>query len=180
MENKTFDLMYFENHFHNGKCMMKVDGATAYLSENDDCYLMRFYPDDDNPCCRQLRFDPVTLRMVEEGCFLYNGSERIGEWVEYDQEGHVSKRTDYDKEHYPLKWGQIAEILKNNNVGFADMQIVMRMVKPDGRGVWIVLAFRKQYVQEKITIDGIDGTILSWDEKQFRSESNLKGNKAQA
>ena len=174
MENKTFDLMYFENHFHHGKCMMKVDGATAYLSENDDCYLMTFYPDDGNPCCRQLRFDSVTLRIVEEGCFLYNGSERIGEWVEYDPEGHVSNRTDFDQEHFPFKWEKVAALLKEKGLGYDDMQIITRSIQPDGRGVWKVMAFRKPHVQEDISIDGIDGTILAWDEKQVRSESNFR------
>ena len=111
MSNGKYDL-YYESHFLDGKCERKLEGSTVYMSETDDCYLMRFFPDNNDPCCRELRFDHRTLKMIEEGRFLSKGNVKIGQWISYDMDGNVTEETDFDQDQFPLKWDQISSVLR--------------------------------------------------------------------
>lgn len=169
MEIERFDLLYYENHYQDGRCTMKVEDAVMCLSESTDKYIMELVPDDHNPLCKRKVFDAATLCLASEGMYLAKSILKVGVWKDYDTDGNVVNQTDYDVD-YPLKWEQVASILKAEGVGYDDIKVIHRSVNQDRKPQWNFMILRNSDTIENVIIDAVDGTIIEWDKKRSKSE----------
>lgn len=190
---EEFNIILFEENYHNGECRLEIGDNAILMSEWEDCYETLIEPiDDTSMVCVQKLYYNDTLTLMAEGMYLKLGETKIGIWKEFDKEGGVVKEIDYDK-GWGVCWDDLLKQLILNEINLKTVVRISRCVEVeendeimeyesadfiednrmemfDGNGVlrhWKVTVLLSPMVKQVHYFDGETGNKL-WSEFLFK------------
>lgn len=120
-----FDIVYFMTHEHAGVACYREEQNTVCLFEYIDMYGKQIEPDFPDMVCAQVLYYGETLGVKETGKYLKYGGIGIGVWEYYNEDGTLDHTEDKD-EHFPVKWEQMEQILKDNDISLHAADSIFR------------------------------------------------------
>lgn len=120
-----FDISYFMTHEQLGVACYREEESTICLFEFDDMYGKQVEPDYPDMVCTQVLYYGDTLRVKEMGKYLKHGGIGIGVWEYYNEDGTLNHTEDMD-EHFPIKWEQLEQILKDRDIPLLTADSIFR------------------------------------------------------
>lgn len=124
-DREKFDLVYYMTHREYGTASFRQDSSTIYLFEFNEEYVKQIVPDYPEMVCIQSNYYSDTLTIKTKGQFLKHGGVGIGEWEYYKEDGALNHKKDKD-EHFPIKWEQLEQILKNRDISLLTVDSIFR------------------------------------------------------
>ena len=126
---EEFDIILFEENYHNGECRLEVEGNIITMSEWEDCYETLIEPASEYVMvCTQKLFYNDTFTLMREGNYLKLGGTKIGIWKEYDREGSLINEIDYDKD-WGACWNDLLKQLALNEINLKTVVRISRCVE---------------------------------------------------
>lgn len=123
--DNIFDLTYYITHEQAGVACYRDEQNTVCLFEYMDMYGKQIEPDYPDMVCTQVLYYGETLGVKETGKFLKHGGIGIGVWEYYNEDGTLDHTEDMD-EHFPVKWEQMEQILKDNDISLLTADSIFR------------------------------------------------------
>lgn len=123
--NDKFDLVYYMTHEHAGVACYREEYNTICLFEYIDMYGKQIEPDYPNVVCTQILYYGETLGVKERGKYLKYNSVAIGIWEYYNEDGTLNHTEDRDV-HFPIKWEQMEQILKDRDISLLTADSIFR------------------------------------------------------
>lgn len=124
MDDK-FDIEYFLTHENGGMASYREPSALVRLLKFRDTYIKQVEPDFPKMVCTQTVYYGDTLDVKEKGQYLKHGGIGIGEWEYYNEDGTLDHTEDMD-DYFPVKWEQMEEILKDNDISLLTADSIFR------------------------------------------------------
>ena len=108
-------------------------GVARYREEENEIFLFEYFgmygkqiePDYPDMVCTQVLYYGETLDVKETGKYLKHGGIGIGIWEYYNEDGTLDHTEDMD-EHFPVKWEQMEQILKDNDISLLTADSIFR------------------------------------------------------
>lgn len=123
--NDKFDVVYYYTHKKDGTAIQPEATCTIELFEFDDMYGKQIEPDFPDMVCTQVLYYGDTLGVKETGKYLKHGGIGIGVWEYYNEDGTLNHTEDMD-EHFPIKWEQMEQILKDRDISLLTADSIFR------------------------------------------------------
>ena len=95
------------------------------LFEFDNMYGKQIEPDFPEMVCTQVLYYGNTLGVKETGKYLKYGGIGIGVWEYYNEDGTLNHTENMDK-HFPIKWEQMEQILKDRDISLLTADSIFR------------------------------------------------------
>lgn len=124
MEDK-FDIEYFLANEKGGMASYREPVALVRLLMFRDMYIKQVEPDFPEMVCAQTVYYGETLGVKEKGQYLKHGGIGIGVWEYYNEDGTLNHTEDMD-EHFPVKWEQMEQILKDRDISLLTADSIFR------------------------------------------------------
>ena len=124
MEDK-FDIEYFLANEKGGMASYREPSALVRLLKFRDMYIKQVEPDFPDMVCTQVLYYGDTLGVKETGKYLKHGGIGIGVWEYYNEDGTLDHTEDMD-EHFPVKWEQMEQILKDRDISLLMADSIFR------------------------------------------------------
>lgn len=124
MDDK-FDIEYFLTHEKGGMASYREPSALVRLLKFRDTYIKQVEPDFPDMVCTQVLYYGDTLGVKETGKYLKHGGIGIGVWEYYNEDGTLDHTEDMD-EHFPVKWEQMEQILKDRDISLLMADSIFR------------------------------------------------------
>lgn len=125
MNPDKFDIVYFMTHEQAGVACFREDENEICLFEYIDMYGKQIEPDFPDMVCTQVLYYGDTLGVKETGKYLKHGGIGIGMWEYYNEDGTLNHTEDMD-EHFPVKWEQMEQILKDRDISLLAADSIFR------------------------------------------------------
>lgn len=123
--NSIFDFVYYTTHKKYGVATYRENQATISLFEFDKTYVKQIEPDYPDMVCKQQTYSYDTLKITAKGCYLKHGFVNVGVWEYYNEDGTLNHTEDMD-EHFPIKWEQMEQILKDRDISLITADSIFR------------------------------------------------------
>lgn len=120
-----FDIELFLTNEKGGRFCYREGNNTICLLELIDTYSKQIEPDYPDMVCTQVLYYGETLGVKETGKYLKHGGIGIGVWEYYNEDGTLDHTEDMD-EHFPIKWEQMEQILKDNDISLLTTDSIFR------------------------------------------------------
>lgn len=120
-----FDIVYYVTHREYGTANYREENNAVYLYEFDDSYVKQIVPDLPDMVCTQVLYYGETLGVKERGQYLKHGGIGVGVWEYFNKDGTLNHTEDKD-EHFPVKWEQMEQILKDNDISLLTADSIFR------------------------------------------------------
>ena len=120
-----FDIAYFMTHEKSGIACYREEQNTICLFSFDEMYGKQIEPDFPDLVCTQVLYYGETLGVKETGKYLKYGGIGIGVWEYFNEDGTLNHTEDMD-EHFPVKWEQIEQILKDMDISLLAVDSIFR------------------------------------------------------
>lgn len=124
MDDK-FDIEYFLTHEKGGMASYRESSALVRLLKFRDTYIKQVEPDFPEMVCAQTVYYGETLDVKEKGQYLKHGGIGIGVWEYYNEDGTLDHTEDMD-DYFPVKWEQMEQILKDNDISLLTADSIFR------------------------------------------------------
>ena len=124
MDDK-FDIEYFLTHEKGGMASYREPSALVRLLKFRDTYIKQVEPDFPEMVCAQTVYSGETLDVKEKGQYLKHGGIGIGVWEYYNEDGTLDHTEDMD-DYFPVKWEQMEQILKDNDISLLTADSIFR------------------------------------------------------
>lgn len=127
---EKFDLFLYEQNFRDDACIIKGQGATMSMYEEEEEYVVRI--DREMPCMVSTvkTYYADTLNLKTIGDCLKQGDTKIGVWKTYDEFGELIEEIDYD-EGWKINWEQLQPILLADRIDFKRIANLCRIPDKD-------------------------------------------------
>lgn len=122
---EKFDIVKYMTNERNRMYCYREGQSDICLFEFKDVYVKQVEPDFPELVCSQMVFYGETLGVKEMGKYLKHGGIGIGVWEYYNEDGTLDHMEDMD-EHFPIKWDQIEQILKDNDISLLTADSIFR------------------------------------------------------
>ncbi len=123
--NDIFDIVYYMTHEQVGATCYREEQSAIRLFEYMDMYGKQVEPDYPDMVCTQVLYYGDTLGVKETGKYLKHGGIGIGVWEYYNEDGTLDHTEDMD-ENFPIKWEQMVQILKDNDISLLTADSIFR------------------------------------------------------
>lgn len=123
--NDKFDIVYYMTHEQAGVVCYREEQNTICLFEYIDMYGKQIEPDYPDMVCTQTLYYGETLGVKETGRYLKHNGVAIGVWEYYNEDGTLNHTEDRDN-HFPIKWEQMEQILKDNDISLLTVDSIFR------------------------------------------------------
>ena len=123
--NEKFDIAYYMTHEQAGVACYREEQNAICLFEFNGMYGKQIAPDFPDMVCTQVLYYGETLGVKETGKYLKHGGIGIGMWEYYNEDGTLNHTEDMD-EHFPIKWEQMEEILKDKKISLLMADSIFR------------------------------------------------------
>lgn len=120
-----FDIVYYYTQRKEGLAIQREGIYTIELFKYDNMYCKQIEPDYPDMVCTQVLYYGETLGVKETGKYLKHGGIGIGVWEYYSEDGTLDHTEDMD-EHFPIKWEQLEQILKDNDISLLTADSIFR------------------------------------------------------
>lgn len=120
-----FDIVYFMTHEQAGVACYREEGNEICLFEYRGVYGKQIEPDFPDMVCTHVLYYGNTLGVKETGWYLKYGGIGIGVWEYYNEDGTLNHTEDRD-EHFPVKWEQMEQILKDRDISLINVDSISR------------------------------------------------------
>lgn len=165
-EKEKFDIIFFEEHFANGRCRYEKNGCSVSVLELDDSYSVRSEPAFPEMVCTNMTYFADTLTLKSEGQYLKNGGTKIGVWKSYDRFGELAEETDYE-EGWNVDWKRLLPLLGEEGIDLDAIVSISRFFKEGSSGekspFWRVGVLATNEMVVEYTFDGLTGQRLPID-----------------
>lgn len=121
----NFDLVYYMTHKKYGEATYRDGSSIIILFELDDEYVKQIEPDYPDMLCTQIEYFLDTLTVKAKGYYLKCGHVNVGIWEYYNETGKLVRTVDAD-EHFPVKWEQMEQILKDRDISLLTADSIFR------------------------------------------------------
>lgn len=125
MDNDKFDIVKYMTNEKYGMACLNESHKYIRLFEFKDTYVQQIEPDFPDVVCAQTVYYGDTLDVKEKGQYLKHGGIGIGVWEYYNEDGTLDHTEDMD-EHFPVKWEQMEQILKDNDISLLTADSIFR------------------------------------------------------
>lgn len=161
MYDNTFDIAYFMTHEKSGVACFREENITIFLFEFDDLYCKQIEPDFPNMVCTQILYSEDTLGVKETGKYLKHGGIGIGVWEYYNEDGTLNHTEDMD-EHFPVKWEQMEEILKDKKISLLTADSIFRYYDEEkDEATWSIVIKLPMEKGQLYIFDACTGEIIN-------------------
>lgn len=159
-ESEKFDIMNYESYYANGRCCYEKDDCSISILELDDSYSVQSEPAFPDMVCDFKQYDANTLLLKVNGQYLKNGSAKIGVWKEYDRDGCLIKKTDYE-EGWRIGWDELLVLMEKEGIDLRQVVSILRIKNDKSSGernfVWIVGVLVTDALLVECSFDGLTG-----------------------
>lgn len=124
-QGQKFDIEYFVANEKGGMASYREQLALIRLLRFRDIFVKQIEPDYPDMVCTQVLYYGETLGVKETGNYLKHGGIGIGVWEYYNEDGTLDHTEDMD-EHFPVKWEQMEQILKDNDISLLTADSIFR------------------------------------------------------
>lgn len=126
MENvDKFDIIKYMTNEENKMFCYSEGQNDICLFEFKDMYVKQIKPKFPIMVCTQVLYYGDSLGVKEKGKYLKHGGIGIGVWEYYNEDGTLNHTEDLD-EHFPIKWEQLKQILKDRNISLLTADSIFR------------------------------------------------------
>lgn len=126
MKGFVFDVEYYMNNSSGGVAKYVTGEEYLLLFQTSSAFCEQAIPlSKENMICMQTLYDKETFIIKERVCYLKHGGVLIGERDYYNEDGAVEHTEDLD-EHFPIKWEQMEQILKDNDISLLTVDSIFR------------------------------------------------------
>lgn len=169
-EIDKFDIVYFMTHEKSGVACYREEQNEICLFEFNGMYGKQIEPNYPDMVCTQMMYYTSTLGLKKTGKYLKHGGIGIGVWEYYNEDGTLDHTEDMD-EHFPVKWEQMEQILKDNDISLLTADSIFRYYDEEkDLATWsiiIKLAWDSGYLY---VFDARTGEMLSKEIIDMRKE----------
>ena len=124
-DNDIFDIRYYLTHEKGGIASYRDGQSYIRLFELNNTYGKQIEPDFPDMVCTQVLYYGETLGVKKIGKYLKHGGIGIGVWEFYNKDGTLDHTKDLD-EHFPVKWEQLEQILKDRDISLLTADSIFR------------------------------------------------------
>ena len=168
---EQFDLMFFESHFQDGKCIIEKDGFTVSIHEYTQYYSVCNEPPMPEMECQEMLYFADTLSLMAEGHYLKFGHTRIGVWKTYDRYGDLTEETDYEQ-GFNISWEKMVPILQGNQIDLNTVVSIGRNRFPfemeNGAPRWFLIVYlEEEGLYGEYEFDGLSGETIKKELKEY-------------
>lgn len=165
-----FDFEYYTTHEKYGVASYRDEQSTVSLFEFGEMFVKQIEPDYPSMVCEQRTYSYDTLMIKDKGYYLKHGFVNIGIWEYYNEDGTLDHTEDMD-EHFPIKWEQMEQILKDRDISLLTADSIFRYYDEEkDLATWsiiIELPMEKGYLY---IFDARTGELLSKEIIDMRKE----------
>lgn len=168
--NSIFDFVYYTTHNKHGIASYREDQVTISLFEFDKTYVKQIEPDYPKMVCENLSYSYETLRIKAKGYYLKHGLVNIGVWEYYNEDGTLNHTEDMDK-HFPIKWEQMEQILKDRDISLLTADSIFRYYDEEkDLATWSIIIELPMEKGCLYVFDARTGELLSKEIMDMRKE----------
>ena len=171
MKNEdSFDIVYYLTHRKYGTANYREGKNTIYLFEFDDEYVKQIVPDFPEMICTQLIFFSDTLTVKTKGDYLKHGGTSIDIWKYYNKDGALNHTENMD-EHFPVKWEQLKNILKDKDISLLTVDSIFRYYDEEkNEATWSIIINLPMEKGQLYVFDARTGEIIHEEILDMRKE----------
>lgn len=126
MKGYVFDIEYFINNSSGGTAKYLANNEYVLLFRTSGVFCEQTIPfSEENMVCTQTQYDNETLIIKDRVSYLKHGGILIGKREYYKEDGTLDHTEDMDK-HFPVKWEQMEQILKDNDISLLTADSIFR------------------------------------------------------
>ena len=157
-------------HELSGIACFREDENEICLFEYIDMYGKQIEPDFPDIVCTQVLYYGETLGVKETGKYLKHGGIGIGVWEYYNEDGTLDHTEDMD-EHFPVKWEQMEQILKDNDISLHTADSIFRYYDEEkDTSTWTIVIKIAWDKGCRYVFDARTGELLSKEIVDMRKE----------
>lgn len=169
IENK-FDIAYYLTHEQAGVVCYREEQNNICLFEYIDMYGKQIEPDFPDMVCTQVLYYGDTLGVKETGKYLKHGGIGIGVWEYYNEDGTLNHTEDMDK-HFPIKWEQLEQILKDKDISLLTVDSIFRYYDEEkDEATWSIIINLPMEKGKLYVFDARTGEIIHEEILDMRKE----------
>lgn len=120
-----FDIVYYMTHEEAGVACYQEAKNEICLFEFNGMYGKQIEPNYPDMVCTQMMYYTSTLGLKKTGKYLKHGGIGIGVWEYYNEDGTLDHTEDMD-DHFLVKWEQMEQILKDNDISLLTADSIFR------------------------------------------------------
>lgn len=126
MKSFVFDIEYFMNNSSGGVAKYTTAEEDVLLFQTNSAFCEQVIPlSKEKMICTQILYNNETFIITEKVSYLKYGGVLIGEREYYNEDGTLNHTEDMD-EHFPIKWEQMEQILKDNDISLLTADSIFR------------------------------------------------------